>query len=185
MCIGCSEEDSSNPVTPPATTELFPIQPMQTWVYNAESYVNDSLIYRGQDTTYFDSTGYVFASEYWYRYKGSRDQYFWRNGVSGIWRLRVDSYPYTAELYFAYPAQAGDSVIVSGPIAFVKVVSTDETIEVPAGTFSGCYYFRVDYDVGNDLETVWVKPGVGIVQKSVTTISAGDTTRYVSRLRKY
>src|SRR4030042_1746579 len=94
--IGCSEGDNKKPVGAPGIQVLFTIQPMQTWVYNAESYVNDSLVYRGQDTTYFDSTGYLFASEYWYRYKGSRDQYFWRNGVDGVWRLRVDSYPSTA-----------------------------------------------------------------------------------------
>ncbi|NQT34309.1 hypothetical protein HQ587_03895 [bacterium] len=184
--IGCEEEDSpTSPAPPGLPEELYPIQSSVSWIYDVEAYKNDSLLYRNTDTLTIDKQ-VIWGSSNWYGLS-DEDSIYWRNGVEGVWRLLKDS-GYSdgfAEKYYAYPVAAGDKWYVRSDDDSVNVVSIIETVDVPAGVFHGCYYYRFERSNRSRLASVWIKPGVGIVQQSELVFASGDTLESTSKLRKY
>ena len=180
---GCSEEGSQT-TAPPGVSELFPIRAEEVWVYDAERYLNDSLAYRAVDTVEVDTFRIIWGGEVWFRYLGESEVY-WRNGVDGVWRLLLDDvHPDgLAEKYYGYPARAGQNWRVGSDSDTVSVVSTAETVSVPAGSFSGCYYYSFQRDDGSRRASVWVAPGVGIVMESSVTFAGDDTLHATRKLR--
>ncbi len=90
----------------------------------------------------------------------SIDHTYTVNRVDGVWYWSDTLTPPEA-LALKYPATVGDSYPYYD--ATVYVVSIDEQITVPAGTFS-CYYYRVDVPVVGTLAKIWCAPNIGIVK---------------------
>jgi len=185
ILTGCSESDTK-PSTPSTLSELFPIRAEDMWVYDAERYINDSLSYRAVDTVKVDTSRIIWGGAIWYRYLGEPTTY-WRNGVDGVWRLLLDAlHPDGfAEKYFGYPARAGQAWWVRSDDDSVSVVSTAESVTVPAGTFDNCYYYAAKRNDGSRRASVWVAPGVGIVMESSVAFAGDDTLRATRRLKGY
>ncbi|MDP8239215.1 MAG: hypothetical protein P9X24_09000 [Candidatus Hatepunaea meridiana] len=183
VIIGCEEEDET-PTSPGPSEYLYSIAMSDQWVYVREAYDNNELLYRNTDTAVIDSE-LVWGGSYWYGFQGA-DSVFWRNGVDGVWRLCFNqSHPMgIAEQYYAYPADAGDMWYVESEDDSISVVSTTESIEVPAGMFDGCYYYRIRRIDESRRQWVWIKPGVGIVQDSSMQIVNDDTLKSVMRLKQ-
>jgi hypothetical protein len=184
---GCSEDNKQNPAAPQNQPDLIPLYVQKQWIYDVVNYQNDSLIYQAQDTVSVDTSSLVWGGSFWYRFAGREEQYRWRNGVDGIWRLRLDlRYPEGyAERYYGFPARAGETWRIRSEDDSVRLVSTSYQVTPPAGTFDNCYYFSLKRDDGSRLASVWIKPGIGIVQESVLTIAGNDTSLYQSWLRSY
>lgn len=185
LAAGCSEEDSG-PSGPSGPAELYPIRGEQAWVYDVEQFTDDSLVYRSRDTLRFDTAQFIWAGSVWLKFHG-QSQVYWRNGIEGVWRLVVSpEYPTgIAEKFYAFPARPGAAWFLASEGDSVRVVSITEVVDVAAGHFEECVYYRFDRQGAERVEAVWVKPGVGVVIRSVTTIVGGDTTRYSARLVAY
>jgi len=99
------------------------------------------------------------------------------NGVSGVVRtagvLRIEAEGITEEqasgsngktnkcIKLKFPLKVGTtwSVYIFESTIIYKIVSVNETVKVPAGTFKNC--IKV---VANDLIAAWYAPGVGLVK---------------------
>ncbi|HHE47136.1 MAG TPA: hypothetical protein ENL08_05485 [Bacteroidetes bacterium] len=181
--IGCENDKPTEPEGLP--DYLYPLHSSSFWVYDVESYENDSLLYRSSDTTMTDST-LIWGAEEWFGFKGINGV-FWRNGIEGVWRLifRPEMEYGMAEKYYEYPTVPGDMWYVASDDDSVSVVSLTESVEVPAGTFENCYYYRIVRSDRSRRVSVWIMPGIGIVQQSELMIVGGDTLRSFTRLRQY
>lgn len=182
--IGCEDEITAPPA-PGLPTDLYPINSWDSWIYDVEAYKNDSLLYRNTDTLTIDKQ-IIWSGSRWYGLSDA-DSIYWRNGVEGVWRLLMDSdYPDGfAEKYYTYPVIAGDKWYVRSDDDTVNVVSIIESVDVPAGVFHGCYYYRFERSDRSRRASVWIKPGIGIVQRSELTFASGDTLESTSKLREY
>jgi hypothetical protein len=67
----------------------------------------------------------------------------------------------------------------------VSVVSASEQVTVPAGAFGQCYYYRFKRADNSRIASVWIQPGVGIVQQSELVIAGADTLRATMKLKAY
>ncbi|MDP8228407.1 MAG: hypothetical protein P9M15_03035 [Candidatus Electryoneaceae bacterium] len=184
LMSGCEEDGS--PTDPGEPIKLIPLSADMQWIYDTEGYENDSLIYRNTDTMTVSGAVLTWGGSYWHYYNGEYDVY-WRNGVDGIWRLRMDDDNPNglAEKYYEFPTRAGEKWFVPSDDDTVSVVSITETVEVPAGTFEGCYYYRfIRADGGRQVST-WVKPDIGIVQRTMVEFVDGDTLRSSTKLIVY
>ena len=139
---GCEKEDTS-PNAPGLPEQLYPINTGSRWIYEVETFVNDSLLYRDTDTIFVDSV-VVWGGEYWFGFNGEPDVY-WRNGVEGVWRLLygANNPIGVAERYYSYPVEPGEIWFVNTDQDSISVVSVSESVEVSAGIFEGCFYYRV------------------------------------------
>ncbi len=182
VLIGCEDESPTEPGLP---EDLYPIHSSSFWVYDVEAYVNDSLLYRSSDTMMTDST-IIWGGSEWYGFNDAPGV-FWRNGVDGVWRMLYDQeYPSgLAEKYYVYPTSPGEIWYVGSDDDSVSVVSLSETVEVPAGIFENCYYYRIVRSDRSRRVSVWIMPGIGIVQESELMIVGSDTLRSASRLKQY
>ena len=182
--VGCGD-DSSSPTTPGLPTSLYPIHLNRQWVYDTKQFINKALVLEKADTMVFDMT-VIWGGSHWYGFSGN-EGIFWRNGVDGTWRLLLgDTFPGgVAEKYFSYPALPGENWYVESDNDTVSVVSISQPITVEAGTFLDCYYYRIQRADDSRCDSMWVKPGIGIVQQSTIWWSEGDTLESVKQLRRY
>ena len=182
--IGCGDDD--NGLTgPDITSELIPLAVGNCWIFDVETYVDDSLFYQGADTTEIEKDT-TWGGYTWYDYQG------WiRNAEDGLWGLLInDDYPEgIAELFIKYPASANDSWVLESDSTTITVESISETVTVPAGTFNGCYRIRMDFvDVDGVIEgqSIWVKPGIGVIQSEFTVEEVGRPEyRMILKLKEY
>ena len=181
--LGC-EEDS--PTSQGLPEYLISFGFNNYWIYNSESFENDSLRYRNVDTLKIKDEVIIWGGSEWMQYKGDTNVY-WCNGVDGVWRLIIDNqYPNgIADRYFSYPATAGEVWYAVSTDDSIRVVSTAETVEVPAGLFKDCYYYQIVRSNDSRRVSVWVKPGIGIVQQSDLMFINNDTLRTKSLLIEY
>ena len=182
IMAGCEEEAS--PTSSGTPTQLFPINNSSSWVYEVEARQNDSLLYRSTDEVSYDSS-VVWGGSLWYGSPVNQTSIYWRNGVDGVWRLKFDDVnpAGVAEKYYAFPAEAGETWYIPSDDDTVNVVSTSEVVEVPAGTFDNCYYYRIIHWDRSRRISVWIKPGTGIVQESRLEVVAGDTLTWAFWLK--
>ena len=180
---GCEKEDTS-PNAPGLPEQLYPINTGSRWIYEVETFVNDSLLYRDTDTIFVDSV-VVWGGEYWFGFNGEPDVY-WRNGVEGVWRLLygANNPIGVAERYYSYPVEPGEIWFVNTDQDSISVVSVSESVEVSAGIFEGCFYYRVIRQDHSRRASIWIKPGVGMIQESEVLITGSDTLRSTSKLKE-
>ena len=185
LFIACSEQDK-NTSNPQTSQELYRIVAGKVWIYDTERYLDDSLVYRSADTLVLNTAQILWGGAIWTPYVGQTGTY-WRNALEGVWRLKINpNYPTgLAELIYAYPARAGEAWTVPSDDDSVSVVSASEQVTVPAGAFGQCYYYRFKRADNSRIASVWIQPGVGIVQQSELVIAGADTLRATMKLKAY
>jgi hypothetical protein len=181
--LGC-EEDS--PTSQGLPEDLMSFGFNNYWIYDAESFENDSLRYRNVDTLKIKDEVIIWGGSIWVQYENDTDVY-WSNGVDGVWRLIINNeYPNgIADRYYSYPTVAGESWYAVSTDDSIRVVSIAETVDVPAGLFEDCYYYQIVRSNDSRRISVWVKPGVGIIQQSLLEFINNDTLRTTSLLKEY
>jgi hypothetical protein len=107
----------------------------------------------------------VISGTRFYKYgKYSIDHYTAK--ADGIWlyEFHLDS---TEEhsLYFKYPCKKGDTYpfTLGRPHAVVSILSTNQSVQVEAGTFE-CILYRFDLDGLDSYLDFYAAPGIGIVK---------------------
>jgi hypothetical protein len=108
----------------------------------------------------------VISGIRFYKYeKYSIDHYTTK--PDGIWLYEFHFVDSTEEhsLYFKYPCKQGDTYTftLGRPHAVVTVISTNQNVQVEAGTFS-CILYRFDLEGLDSYLDFYAAPGVGIVK---------------------
>jgi len=175
LTTGCELEETPT-TTEPIPTELTPMGLNRLMVYHTEQKLNGDPTYDNIDSFRTAQEKLVWLGCEWFNDVGN-DSVFWRNGIDGVWRLRLGAiYPNgLAEKMYAFPARAGEKWSVPSDNDSISLVSNNETVSVSAGSFDGCYRYRVARADRSRVQTVWFKPGVGRVQDSWVQYVAGDT----------
>lgn len=188
----------------PATSNgLFPLTTGTSWTYHSTDSVIGPPIAGDQvepdsdftvevlgDTTDASGTGWAVLSNAGRLFGPDFSPVtpYYANASDGLRRLGVgggsSGTPFILTyLIFAYPATRGQ-VMHFGPV----VSSVDTTISVPAGTFRCLRYDLVTQPTPGPIPiwSVFVSPGIGIVQRIVTQIFVEDGKgQVVSRRDRY
>ncbi len=159
---------------------ILPLTIGNQWIsdvteYNSSGQVTAHYIdtgYIGGDTIIVDTTWYLFLDED----SASVDTSIWTNKDDGAWSW-TDSASAPQALFFKYPANPGDSYPLYD--VTVTVESINESVTVPAGTFT-CYYYRVHIPVYGTIGRIWVAPNIGIVRAEEYELTLFGT--YLSRV---
>ena len=168
----------------PETPEyLIPLKVGNIWINDIEISMGDSLVQSFVDTTIITETKH-WGGYTWVGPRGKRGQLM-RNAVEGVWNLRVSKqYPKGAEfLIYPYPAEAGKTWNIDTMPS--KLVSTTETVNVPAGEFTDCYLIEYNDEIGKSKASGWIKPGIGKVMVRAEMGEGARRTTYLHKLREY
>ena len=148
----------NDPVAPEVEEGIFPLDPGTTWHYVSgdSARVGDAVVVGGVE--YSPLVGPLFEDA------------LARLDRSGKFFVRSSPASPVESLLFDFGVPPGTSwtYAVEGTEEIpptVTLVSNDDTVTVPAGTYSGCYTFL--FDVSKDVETditYVVAPQVGIVR---------------------
>lgn len=142
----CSE--SSSPSN--KKLEILPLEIGNKWEYKTslEGEINDMTAMIFKDT--------IINNERWFNYGGCL---LMINREDGLWLRFYDDITnkWIEELRYKYPAVAGEQY--SDSLDFVKVLSVNERITVPAGTFN-CYVYRIPLFEDNYMD-FYLCPGIG------------------------
>ena len=164
MIAGCS---SSNE---PSVMELFPLKVGNTWTFNFTD--EDNVTTEVVNTVKNEIT--ILQNEKWFVLDYDNElQSVCKNKSDGFWfaDYNTESKIYTPELVYKYPASTGNQYETNSGIK-VKVVSINEKITVPFGTFD-CYHYEIDY--GDDMVTdEYFAPNVGLIKLVSYAVEAGQ-----------
>lgn len=107
----------------------------------------------------------VISGTHFYKY-GKYSIYHYTTKEDGIWEyeFHLDSTE-KHSLFLKYPCKQGDTYTftLGRPPAVVSILSTNQNIQVEAGTFS-CILYRFDLEGLDSYLNFYVAPGVGIVK---------------------
>lgn len=108
--------------------------------------------------------------------------YYYTNKDDGVW-LYEFSFGGTEEhyLYFKYPCNKGDTYPFpfGRPHAVVSIISTNQSVQVEAGTFS-CILYRFDLEGLDSYLNIYIAPGIGIVKAESYQPRRSGSTFYKS-----
>jgi len=118
----------------------------------------------------------------WYRVHGLLNTDYWARMVPSVnktKKLMVGDEPSSATTLFDFGADWLSMYSINDMWIYgVKLMSKNETVETPAGTFKNCYRFSLQYLPnglhGQGFKSFWFAPGVGLVK--YTTIGNGHRT---------
>ena len=163
----CSEPTESNPFP----SELIPLKIGNTW--NSIRTVYDStgiVLYTENITSTIDKDTTIEGSN-WYGYSDTPKWIWFTNKSDGYWGyakfFNGGSLIDTFLLVYKYPAKVGD--VYDGLSYRREVVSLDELIFVPAGTFRTIHFVDTYIDSSNyflDSFDTFVAKRVGIVKRT-------------------
>ena len=157
-----------NPVKSTLQTDYFPLKVGNSWTYtnNMEQTIKNTE--RINDTTYFVFSMYDYVSRKFE--KDSNSQIIeYKNGQKRVW--------------YKFSALEGESWIIQESMdsdlmnnCVVTLISKNERISVPAGTFENCLKFNFSCPVMDaGLISEWFAPGIGCI-KRITQSIAGPRT---------
>ena len=135
------------------TTPVVPLTVGNKWIvrmtdHTSNSAFTDSIVVI-KDTSIYNEQWFSMPSFSLF----GRDTNYYTNRSDGLYKLIND----TARLFLKNPTGAGQSYFLIQ--THVKVVSTQDTLVVPAGQFI-CYH----YDLGG-FDQYWYAPGVGVIRQ--------------------
>jgi hypothetical protein len=177
-------QSCSEPTEPDSSIfEFIPLDVGNKWEYVSAKYDSNGVIE-------FQGTGgnlivkdTVMNGITWYAYDYSSPGNWNTNKSNGFWVFVKANYGYslndTSWMVYKYPCQVGDTY---GEFDYpIEVVSTNEKVTVPAGTFTTIHYSYniINYDnyllISND---IYICPGIGVV-KSMQIGRKYDGTKFV------
>lgn len=164
---GCS--GATEPVG--ATGVIIPLSVGNKWIGEATDYASGAVFRIRVDTIGVEKDTVIDGER---RYLISRQNgYVNRSDGAYAWGLGQGGDPL---LQFKYPAQVGDSVVHGDSTLkiVVHVLSTDEFVTVPAGTYS-CFHYFITGNVSQFETDYFVAPNIGYV-KVVSIAKPGPST---------
>ncbi len=171
----------NNPV--PDNNNFIPLHVGNSWSYHLTDYDSSgTVIYTYDQTTKIDRDT-VISDKKWYTYNGYPAGIWFSNKADGYWAFIITNTGSlkndTSLILYKYPANTGD---VYGNIYFpTEVVSTNEEVTVPAGTFKAIH-FSISYQKLNsymlDSYEVYVVPRVGLI-KQMQVGKKSDGSKYI------
>ncbi len=165
VLLGCSKKSSTeDPVVVP---DLFPLKTGNTWTYKTTRM--DTVISSHFNKVIGDT---IILGETW-----SRVSYddalvsIMKNKSDGLWFMNpTKSTSGIAILYYKYPVPAGTQYVTTDGVN-VTVVSVNETVTVPMGTFS-CYHYTMTYP-NSEVYQEYYCPGKGLVRMDKFAVNGG------------
>ncbi len=154
ISTACSDDSSS----PSKTKELFPAKIGNKWNYS----VTTNGIYVNKVNEIVSDE--VVSDIRWYNLAlNSQIVMQLRNADDGMHVLFTDSNSVNRKdvLFYKYPVTELTEYDADGN--YIKIVSLDKEVTVPAGTFS-CYYYNVVYAADSSKFEEYFAPGVGVVK---------------------
>lgn len=159
---------------------LIPLRIGNEWIWRT---TEQSFVDGWPDSVYFDTTrvvsDVVLEDERWYTLRTSDGDVLATNRPSGYWESGPGGIG--AHLVFQHPAEVGDTfpAISAFDSSFVRVMSLDTTITVPAGMFQAVHYAQITTTNGLSFTCdFFVAPGVGLVKTELPWIDmTGEIVR--------
>lgn len=155
--VACKKSDSTE--DPASVPSLFPLKIGNTW--NFKSTKMDTVITNHfnkviKDTTLLDETWAVLT------YDNAVNSIL-KNKLDGLWFVipTKSTSGNTAILYYKYPVASGTQYMTPDSVN-VTVVSTNESVTVPMGTFA-CYHYTMRY-ANKEVYQEYFCPGTGLVK---------------------
>jgi len=166
LWIGACSKNDSNPVTPNSSGGVFPLAVGNKWLLQKYTYDNAS---GGMKASSVDTMKIVqdtlIRNEKWFT---TGNGSYMTNRTGGTWLYDANT---SMQLYLKYPAQVDDSYRViqgdsvnSYDTMLVKMLSINQSVTVPAGTFS-CMTYQITYASSKTIRTLQFAPGKGLVFK--------------------
>ena len=176
----CSKKDS-NPVTTNNSTTIFALVIGNQWIYQNYTYdsASGTLILAARDTAKITRDTLIQGEKWFTSGNGS----YSANRSDGNWEYDTIS---GMQLNFKYPAQVNDSykVIIfdsgghGSDTEKVKVLSINQSVTVPAGTFS-CVTYQWSNPTGDAIATFQFAPGIGLVYEQLEEINPANNRMFV------
>ncbi|MES2766498.1 MAG: hypothetical protein V4642_11545 [Bacteroidota bacterium] len=178
VILSCGE----NSTEPANTGQLLPSEAGNYFNYDNSFYEPDGTIREVvRDTVIVSSLTMKFDNEHWfglqYYFSNSStriiDTDFWLNKTDGLWQRGG---PYGGASHIAkFPAQAGERFLKTRDTSyggtvletFRKVISTNTSITVPAGTFAVHVYKDETGGASSILKTDYYAPGRGLIKSEI------------------
>jgi hypothetical protein len=179
------------------TKEIIPLAEGNFWTYQNYYYRSprkDS-INNADSVTLHVGKKILFNNQDWYPWGVLDWDYsniginqkdgFYRIFFNNINNISIDS----ACLFFKYPTKNGDKYYSGCVYDTLHIISIDEEVTVPAGTFKCIHYRTIDSDKYPDNE-FFISPGVGMVKCEIIngidkSYPIPDTVWIILKLTKY
>ena len=169
--FSCSKDDNttnSNPI--PITKDIYPLAVGNQWIFknNITSEIDTITI-----TSSFDSNGDKI-----YAFYGYDDFSFdFDNPDQGFFYRDKDLWTYMSgikKLFIPYTRVNGYVSLRSDSVKTLTILSTNETVTVPAGTFNCYKYYYVAIYQGSTGKYYWLADGIGVVKLQHENSSEAD-----------
>ncbi len=171
---GC-KKFSDNPVGPSESTGLFHLKIGDTETTIFKNYLinnaKDSLINQQENTgtilrdTVFGGYTWYSSSDKWYP-----DEQWDTNKDDGYWTAeRQDDGSYHIFMGFKFPCSKGDAFNTWPDSNMTKVIGTDTTITVVAGTFK-CIQYQHFSRLNKYVDNYFISPGIGMIKGIIESI---------------
>ncbi len=158
--FGCSKDDSStDPILIPTAKAIYPLAVGNQWIYkHSVTSVQDTLTIN--NSFYLDGDSvYTFMGNDDFSFELDTDNqgFFYRD--KDLWTLIYG----VKKLFIPYVRGTSYFTVRSDSVKTLSILSTNENVTVPAGTFNCCKYYYVAVG-GNVGKFYWLADGVGVVK---------------------
>ena len=183
LLAGCknSDKSSTEPIIDPNTTSVIvPIALGNKWIRSGTVYDTSGSILSTFTDSISVSRDTTIENSKWFVLQMQGLEYMVANYEKGLyWLYGANS----KGIWYQYPAALKDSFIVFGNTSYVRVLSVDTVIIVPAGTFS-CYKYQFDSyafvgTIGGG-RTIWfASPNKGFIKSEYYTSTPTSKNQYL------
>jgi len=178
--ISCEDHPTkSNPF--PA--EMIPLKMGNSWSYVRTNYDSTGIVEYTEDITSTIDKDTLIDELTWYGYSDTPEGIWFANKSDGYWGFarwnNGNAIVDTMILIYKYPAIVGD--VFDFPSFRREIVSTNELITVPAGSYKTIHYSDTFLDSSNyllDSFEIFVAQGIGLI-KRVQIGRKQDGTRFM------
>ena len=150
--------------------DLIPLKINNSWNYKQTDYDSSGVIYRveNQSSTIIKDT--TILSQLWYSFSDVPDGIWFTNKTDGYWafvKANTGSVLNDSSLLvYKYPTKVGD--IYGDADSPIEVVSIDEEITVPAGSFKAIHMIKNYLSSQNYLRDsfeIFIAPQIGVIKR--------------------
>lgn len=165
------------------TSGIIPLETGNTWNYMLTSYDSSNVInYQENKSTTIDKDT-IINNQIWFRYNDIPQGLWYTNKQDGYWVFAKAGLPSiqndTSVLVYKYPTQTGDTY--GDWDSPTEVLSTNETITVPAGKFK-VIHLKITRPLSTnyllDSHEIFINPDIGII-KTMQIGKKLDGTKFI------
>jgi len=152
-----------------SSTGLIPLKVGNTWNYKLTVYDSTEVFLYDEEQTSSIIKDTIINNSTWYTYDSTPTGIWFSNNTTGYWvqvKVTTGLVPNdTSRVVYRFPTQVGD---IYGDIESpLEVISTDENITVPSGTFKAIHIRTTLPSSTNyllDSQETYIVPNIGIVK---------------------